>query len=161
MAVACGGCAFHWMAPPDDVGGAQVSHEVAGHRLEQRVAGGVAVPVVDRLEAVEVDEHQRCRSAVALDEGQRAPELTLEAAAIEYVEHGIDVGALFQLGDLPFGADQSLAQAHDLGAQFVCAHGIDSGLFGGSVRVHPDVLANLQTSSENTRFALPPQGSFL
>ena len=41
------------------VGGADVGRQRRGHRLEQRVAGGMAVAVIDRLEAVEVDEHQR------------------------------------------------------------------------------------------------------
>ena len=40
--------------------------QFARDRLEQRVAGRMAVAVVDRLEAVEIDEHQRRRRAVAL-----------------------------------------------------------------------------------------------
>ena len=41
------------------IGSTHVALHRRDHRLEQRVTGGVAVRVVDRLEAVEVDEHQR------------------------------------------------------------------------------------------------------
>jgi hypothetical protein len=57
--------------------------ELACHRLEQRVAGSMAVCIIDRLEAVEVDIDQRRFGSVALDIGERALELTLEAASIE------------------------------------------------------------------------------
>ncbi len=43
--------------------------ELVGYRLEQGVARAMAVTVVDRLEAVEVDEHQRRLRAVALHIG--------------------------------------------------------------------------------------------
>ena len=87
------------------------------HRLEQRIAGGVAVPVVDRLEAVEVDEHQRGGGAVAFHIGERALELAIEAAPVEDVEQRIDVGARLQLGDLPFRLDQFGLEPFDLRQQ--------------------------------------------
>jgi hypothetical protein len=60
-----------------------MSGELARYRLEQRIAGSVAVRIVDRLEAVKVDIDQRRVGAVALVIGERARELALEAAAIE------------------------------------------------------------------------------
>ena len=78
--------------------------EFARHRLEQGVAGGVAVLVVDRLEAVEIDEQQRRLAFVALQIGERALELALEAAPVEDVEQRIDVGARLQFGDLALRA---------------------------------------------------------
>src|SRR6185312_7914345 len=96
----------------------------------------VAVPVVDRLEAVEVDIHEHRRRAVALHEGDRARGLALEAAAVEHVEHGVGIGALLELGHRPFGADELLAQPRDLRAQLVRRHGVDIGRIGSGLRGH-------------------------
>ena len=76
-----------------------MADELARHRFEQGIAGGVAVAVVDRLEAVEIDEQQHRLAVVALQVGERALELALEAAPVEDVEQRIDVGARFELGD--------------------------------------------------------------
>jgi len=59
----------------------------------------VAVAVVDRLEIVEVHEHQRGRGAIALGMGVRAFEFALEPATIEDIEQGVDVGARLELAD--------------------------------------------------------------
>ena len=48
----------------------------------------MAMTVVDRLEAVEVDEQQRGLRAVALYMGERALEFALETAAVEDIEQG-------------------------------------------------------------------------
>jgi NOL1/NOP2/fmu family ribosome biogenesis protein len=63
-----------------------MTDELARHRFEQSIAGGVAAAVVDRLEAVEIDEQQHRLAVVALQVGERALEFALEAAPIENVE---------------------------------------------------------------------------
>ena len=91
--------------------------QLARHRLEQRIAGGVAVLIVDRLEAVEIDIKQRRRRAVALDISQRALQLALEAAPVEDIEQRVDVGARLKLGDAGASLVQLALEALDLGAQ--------------------------------------------
>ena len=68
-------------------------------RLEHGVAGGVAVPVVDRLETVEIEIDQRGAGPVALDVSERALELALEAAAVERLGQRIDVDPRLELDD--------------------------------------------------------------
>src|SRR5207249_4480341 len=63
------------------------------HRLEHRIAGRVAMTVVDCLEGVEIEIEQRGARAVALHVGERALELALEAAPVEDIGERIDVGA--------------------------------------------------------------------
>src|SRR6185369_10421551 len=48
--------------------------------LEHLVACGVSEGVVDRLQAIDVEHDQRTAGAIALDVGNRAIELALEAA---------------------------------------------------------------------------------
>lgn len=71
----------------------------ARHRLEQRIAHGVAMAIVDRFEAVEIDEQQRRLAFVALQISKRALEFALETAAVDYLEQRIDVGARLEIGD--------------------------------------------------------------
>src|SRR5262249_38683085 len=73
--------------------------DLARDGLEQRVAGPVAVAVVDRFETVEVHEHQRGRGAIALGMGERAFEFAFEAAAIEDIGQWVDVGARLERAD--------------------------------------------------------------
>ena len=68
----------------------------------------MAIPVVYRFEAVEIDEHQSGLRAVTLHMGERALELALEAAAVEDVEQWIDVGARLEFAD-PRTRDGKLA----------------------------------------------------
>ena len=80
--------------------------ELARHLSEQRIANGMAVAVVDALEAVEVEEDERRLGAVTRDIGKRALEFAVEAAAVEDVGERIDIGARLELGDPPFGVEQ-------------------------------------------------------
>src|SRR5476651_1905246 len=91
--------------------------ELARHRLEQGIAGGVAVLVVDRLEAVEIDEQQRRLALVALQIGERALELALEAAPVEDIEQWIDVGARFEFADGAMRTGDVGLEPLDLGQQ--------------------------------------------
>ena len=82
--------------PRHQVGGAHLAGQHHGDRLEHRVAGGVAMTVVDRLEPVEIDVDQDRAGLVALHIGERALQLALEAAAIDQVGERIDLGARLQ-----------------------------------------------------------------
>jgi len=82
------------------VGGAHVAREYRGHRLEERVARGMAVAVVDGLEPVEIDIDERGAGAVTLGVGERALQLALEAASVEHVGERIDLGARLEIGHL-------------------------------------------------------------
>jgi hypothetical protein len=90
----------------DHVRSAYLRDELACHRLEQRVAGRLAVRIIDRLEAVEIDIDQRRVGSIALDIGERALELTLEAASIEYVVQRVEIGTQFEFGDSGVGYSQ-------------------------------------------------------
>ena len=68
-------------------------------RLEHGVTGGMAVAVVHRLEAVEIEIDQRRAGAVALDVSERPLELALEAAAVENVGQWVDIDARLEIGD--------------------------------------------------------------
>ena len=94
-----------------------MADKLARHRLEQSVAGGVAVLVVDYLEAVEIDKQQRHLAFVALQIGERALELALEAAPVEVedVEQRIDLGAQLQLRNLQLRLDQLALDPLDFG----------------------------------------------
>ena len=69
--------------PPDRVQRAHRASQSLDHPAQQLVAGGMAVHVVDRLEVVEVEQHERERVALT----QRAFELgrhaLLEPAPVE------------------------------------------------------------------------------
>ena len=68
-----------------------------GDRLEHGIARRMAVPVVDRLEAVEVDVEQRRAGAVALHVGERARKLAVEAAPVEDPGDRVDVRGRLEL----------------------------------------------------------------
>ena len=89
--------------PRHHVGGAHLAAQRGGHRLEQRIAGGMAVPVVDAFKTVEIDHHQSGIGAVALHISERARQFALEASAIENIQQRIDIGAGFKLGDSALG----------------------------------------------------------
>ena len=74
------------------------SRMIAGDAADQVVAGVVAERVVDRLEAVDVDDHHRALAAVAGGEGDVLVELGAEAAAVEQAGERVVVGEVAQLG---------------------------------------------------------------
>ena len=65
---------------------------------DQVVAGVVAERVVDRLEAVDVDDHHRALAAVAGAEGDVLVELGAEAAPVEQPGQRVVVGEVAELG---------------------------------------------------------------
>ena len=68
-----------------------------GHdRLEHLVAGGVAEGIVDRLQAIDVEHDQRAAGLIALDVGDRAIELALEAAPVGNIQQEIGIGERLQ-----------------------------------------------------------------
>ena len=54
----------------NDVGRAYLAQQCRRNRLEDRVTGGVAVPIVDRFEVVEIEIDERRARAVAFDVGE-------------------------------------------------------------------------------------------
>ena len=82
----------------DDVGGPHPLAHDRGDVADQVVAGVVAERVVDRLEAVDVDDHHRALAAVAGGEGDVLVELGAEAAAVEQAGERVVIGEVAQLG---------------------------------------------------------------
>ncbi|MCY1276714.1 hypothetical protein D9M70_253820 [compost metagenome] len=78
---------------------AHATGQALGHFLEHAVAGGVAEGVVDRLEAVEVEEHQHHPFLVPLGVLQGGVQAVLEQRAVGQVGEGVVVG---QAVDAPF-----------------------------------------------------------
>src|SRR6185295_16132548 len=85
--------------PRDRVGRADAACERAGDRLQDRVTGGVTVPVVDGLEAVEIGIQQCATGPVAIDIGEGAFEFARKAAPVEHVGERVCVGARLKLLD--------------------------------------------------------------
>ena len=103
------------------------SHQPLGDRLEHGVALGVAEGVVDRLEAVEVEEHDRARHIAGGRGAQRLAEQLADAAAVGQARQHVHVGEVGQpllrlahLGDV--GADAAEA--------FEAAGGVDDRIAG-------------------------------
>ena len=75
----------HELVAPDAADGvadAQLVHQSQRHFAQQQVAYRVAQGIVDGLEAVEVDEHDRRLLAIAMAERQRLREAVLQQAAV-------------------------------------------------------------------------------
>ena len=87
------------------------------HRVQGRIARRVAKPVVDRLEAVHVDEDQAGLGAVPLAEGQGTHQLPSEGAPVENGGQGVAVGQQFDLGQTPLHLFQLGPQGVGLGAR--------------------------------------------
>ena len=100
--------------PRHQVGGAHLAGEHHGDRLEHRVAGGMAMAVVDRLEAVEIEVDQDRAGRVALHIGERALQFALEAAAIDEIGERIDLGARLQCRHAAAGGGELELEAIDL-----------------------------------------------
>src|SRR5262249_37927512 len=131
-----------------DVGRTHVANERGGNRLEHRVAGAMAVTVVDRLKFVEVEIDQRRAGAVALDVGERALELALKAAAVEHVGERIDVNPRFEVPDASAGILELRRERIDLGgephddgarrrARWLCVLGTPAGRGAERLRLRP------------------------
>ena len=84
--------------PRDEIVGAQAMPQALGSGLQQLVAGAVAETVVDRLEAVEVEEHHgEAVGRLALVSRHRAFELAEEVAAIGQVGKAIVIRDVLEL----------------------------------------------------------------
>src|SRR5262249_17100218 len=144
----------------DDIGRPYMADQLPRNRFEQRITGAVAIPVVDYLESVEVDEHQDGLRAVALDMSERPLELTLEAAPVEDVEQRIDVGARLKLADAGARDSQFALEAFNLGKQRSNRWKliIYTWLRKTHVSALVSVRANLNRAPKNTPFTLPVGG---
>ena len=86
-----------------------------GHRLEDGIAGRMAMRIIDRFEIIDIDVNERGAGVVALDIGERARQLPLEAVAIENVEQRIDIDLRLQLHQLRLHASELRLQGCELG----------------------------------------------
>jgi hypothetical protein len=100
--------------PRHGVGLAQPLDQTAGADLEQAVAGDVAELVVDRLKAVEVEDHDRDHPALPAGPGERPLEPIVEEGAVGEPGQLVVLGETaeaFGLAALPDGiADRALEQ---------------------------------------------------
>ena len=97
---------------PDMAVGADFVDQALGDGAEHRVALGVAEGVVDRLEAVEVEEHDRARHIAGGRRAQRFAEQLANPAAVGQARQHVDVGemgqSLLRLADFgDVGADSA------------------------------------------------------
>ena len=65
-----------------DIHAAQLGHQQRAHLAQHRIAGGMAVAVVDQLEMVEVDQQDGDRRAAPLRMGDQAGQSLLQEAAV-------------------------------------------------------------------------------
>ena len=77
-----------------ELGVRQERGDARGGRLEQLVAGGVAVQVVDLLEAVEVDDHDRQLAVARLHGGDAVLEVVLERGAVGQAGQRVEMGEI-------------------------------------------------------------------
>jgi hypothetical protein len=84
---------------------------------ERPIARRVAVTIVHRLEAVEVEKEKGRRRAVALHIGERPLECALEAAPVEEAGERILVDARLELRDARACLRQLLLQQIELGRE--------------------------------------------
>ena len=68
--------------------------DARGGRLEQLVAGGMAVQVVDLLEAVEVDDHDRQLPVARLHGGDAVLQMVLERGAVGQAGQRVEMGEI-------------------------------------------------------------------
>jgi hypothetical protein len=92
----------------------------------------VAERVVDRLEAVDVDDHHRALAAVAGGEGDVAVELGAEAAAVEQPGQRVVVGQVAQLRLGSFGRSQGAEDDLAVALVELREHASIAGSLGGS-----------------------------
>ena len=90
------------------VGLAQAPAEALGHDRQQPVAGGMAEPVVDRLEAVEIEDHHRDLALAPPRPGQRPLQPVLEQRPVGEAGQRVELGQARQALGLPL-AGQGMA----------------------------------------------------
>ncbi len=101
--------------PRHQVGGAGSGAQPLGHRLEHAVAGGVAEPVVDGLEAVEVEEHERAAGALAAGARERALERVEEERAVGQPRQAVVARETLEVGLGPLPLQEQREQARHVG----------------------------------------------
>ena len=110
----------------DDVAGAHAAAQAGGHHLQDLVADGVPVAVVDRLEVVEVAEEQRPAALVPVEEVEERP-------AVQEAGQLVGVGERVEAGGLVVPAqdqlDEGLRQLHAVGVD-LGGHAVDPGPHG-------------------------------
>ena len=111
-------------------------HECVVIDAPHNVADIMAVGVVDRLEAVEIEKDQCRRRVVPFSQRQRLGHFAHEGAAVQHRQHGIVIGERFQfahtgaqtlgfLAQLVDLAHQGQEGALDVGRQFRFRHAHD------------------------------------
>src|SRR3954452_2777428 len=90
---------------------AQAGGEAPRDLAQHRVAGGVAVGVVDGLEAVDVDQHGRQRAAMAARAGDRGAQHVVGVAAVGQAGEHVGAGELLELGVAAGGGAVHAARA--------------------------------------------------
>lgn len=86
-----------------EVGLAEGDADAVGEALEEVVAGGVAVDVVDLFEAVEIDHHEGEGEAMAFGEGDFALHEAFHGAAVVEAGEAVGHALLFGLGEQVHG----------------------------------------------------------
>ena len=114
--------------------------EAGGDAGEHGVAAGVPVAVVDRLEAVDVDEHDRQRAIVARRAAHERGELAAEEAPVVQARQLVGVGELLEAA---LALEQLLAQGRRAAGR---AHARDDLGVGG--RPAQEVLGALRVRAQ-------------
>ena len=132
--------------PADDVGGADGRAEVVGELRQHLVADGVAEDVVDLLEVVDVDHHDRHVRVLGGGERQLAPEALVEVAVV--VEAGQRVGLRLALEP---GADVRVVERQRGGVAEPLGE-LELDLAEGRVLADPvDVQRSLERAARDQR----------
>ena len=76
-----------------------MAEQFTDNGFQHLIARGMSIGVVDRFQAIDIEHDQRAAGAVALDEGDRAIELTLEAAPVRNFQQKIGIGRGLQFVD--------------------------------------------------------------
>ena len=98
-----------------EVGAARPGAQALGHRLQHRVAGGVAEPVVHRLEAVEVDEDEGAARALPPRARERALQGVEEERAVGEAGEAVVAGEALEVGLGPLPLEEEGEEAADVG----------------------------------------------
>ena len=105
---------------------AHATRQALGDFLQQQVAGTVAEGVVDALEVVQVEKHQRQQLIVSPRQAQQQVELLGEQPAIGESGQAVEVGQLTQpvagFGDLAYGTAELFIALTELHGAFLDLH---------------------------------------